>query len=90
MQVISLDIHRPASYEPDSGKLKGVVTLQSSIGQQSIILSNKSIADIFRIIAAETSIRAIRQAEAVSNTLTESAEEIIAEELSNNLLLDAI
>jgi len=53
MKIQSLTVTRAASYEADSGQLKGSVEMESSTGAMVVNLSNRAMAQIFGIIKKE-------------------------------------
>lgn len=88
MKVETLEIKRPASYETDAGKLKGIVTLSSSTGRQTYILSARAINSIMGIIATETASAAVHTARRVETAILESGQEAILTETDGVLLLE--
>ena len=79
MIVKLLHIEKRPSYDSDfPNLLKGAVTLEGPEGSQTIMLSNKAIADIFCIITAEVHSTAQRNASAVQIGLTSAAHEGLA------------
>lgn len=81
MKVTQLEIKRQESYEPDSGQLKGIVTLTGAAGKQSLVLSAGSISRIFEVIREDAVAQAKAQAKSADRALQEAVDE--------PLLLDA-
>lgn len=75
MKVTELTIRRQASYESDAGQLKGIVTLVGTEGQQSLILSSRSISKIFDVIRADAVEQARAQAGSTNRALQEASDE---------------
>lgn len=89
MKVERLEIRRPDSYETDAGKLKGVLTVKSDTGQQSIVLSALVINRILCLLAAEVGETAKRSAAQVTKAVLDSGQEALLHENDGLLELPA-
>ena len=87
MKVLSLVISRPESYQPEAGKLKGLVNLSSSSGSQTVVLSASAINQIFLFIAKEIGKTAISNAEKVEYAVKDAGQEAIMVETDGQLLI---
>jgi len=75
MKVTRLEIKRQESYETDAGQLKGIVTLTGPAGQQTVVLSNSSIARIFGVITQEVTDSARKAAAEVKRGMEDAMNE---------------
>lgn len=75
MKVTKLEIRRQESYEPDAGQLRGIVTLTGPAGQQTLVLSARSISKIFEVIRKDAVVQAEVQAKSADRALQEAADE---------------
>jgi len=79
MQVTSLEVRRQASYEPNAGQLRGIVTLTGPNGQQTVALSTAGLSRIFEVIVKEVSDTARRNAEEVQRGMQDAVKEPLLE-----------
>lgn len=88
MKVVKLEIRRQESYEKDAGQLKGLVTLQDDMGQQSVVLSAGAMSRLFGVIAEEVSTRARLQAGQVKQALQDAQDEPLLLEADGRLQIE--
>lgn len=72
MQITSLRLYRPASYEPRAGELLGLVELTVNSNKMLIALSDKAIRNIFEVVKEEVEKEAASSAAQVKNIFREA------------------
>lgn len=73
MRVTELKVARRESYQERAGELIGTVTLIGDSGKQEVVLSNASLAQIFKVIAKDVQDTALQNATQTSKAMADAA-----------------